>query len=142
MKTKILYFCLGISVLLNIFFAKYIEKREPECGHVHLDTVDRTKEVVSDEIAAKRIAELFLNRGDGFGLIEREDIIYDVEICFNEPSYEWIVIFEPKTLEGGLVLDGGRIVGVRKDNGVTFGYAFLEEIEGFIAMGDEEYYEK
>ena len=112
MKTKLLYICLGISILINILIGIHIVRREPACTYTHLDEVDRTKDVIPDAEAAKKIAEVYLDNGGRFGL--SKNIIYECYIIFNDPTYEWIVDFSP----GDTCLDGGRTVWLRRDNGI------------------------
>lgn len=132
---KFKYFLFGVTMSINIMFGIYIVKREPVCEHIHIDVIDRSKDVVSDEEMAVKIAKILLS--DGYEKYKGKYIV-DIETSFNEASYEWIVIFTLKTLDGRSLLDGIRIVGVRRDNAYAMGYAWLEDIKGYMDSNDWE----
>ena len=122
MKRKILYICLGILMLIDGALVNYILEREPVCDRAHLSDVDRTRDIVPDAETAIRIAEANLKmKISGWG--SHEDIDYQVEVTYDEPSYEWIVTYEVVPPEGGVVLDGKKVLGIRRDYGHVYWYA-------------------
>ena len=119
MKSKILYICLGISLLINIILSVCVVNLRNTNGN----KIDRTRSMVPDEKTAERIAEAYLDTLEGI-LGWEENVEYEAEITFDEENYEWIVHYRPKVPEGYMVLDGAKIVGVRKDNGMLTFYAW------------------
>ena len=122
MKRKILYICLAILMLIDGALVNYILEREPVCDRTHLSDVDRTKDIVPDEETAIRIAEANLKTKIS-GWNSHGDIDYQIEVIYDEPSYEWIVIYEVAPPEGKFVLDGTKVLGVRRDYGHVYWYA-------------------
>ena len=116
MRTKILYTCLGISVLLSIVLYIYIVKYDAECEREHLDVINRDYDTISEAEGAKKIAAAYLGLEEDWEL--QENPVYDAEVTFNESGYEWIVIFSPKSSES----DKERVVGIRKDRGIITEY--------------------
>ena len=116
MKTGFLYVCFALSFLINMVLSIHLLKREPVCGHVHLDEIDRTKDVIPDEETALRLAKekLIHPMADSF--------VYEYHVFFNEPSYEWIVFIEARAKDGGFVLDGGDYLWLRRDYGTLSNY--------------------
>lgn len=69
--------------------------------------------VVSDERAAREIADLVTGIENSV-----EDTVYEVEIEFDEPSFEWVVRYISKRMQEA---DGEKesvTVRIRKDNGI------------------------
>ena len=127
MKRKILYICLVVFMYIDSVLINYILEREPVCDRVHWSDVDRTKDMVPDEETAIRIAEAdFKMEKSGWGYQEGTD--YQIEVTYDEPSYEWIVTYDVVPPEGKSVLDGQRIFGVKRDNGFVFWYLRRTEI--------------
>ncbi len=120
MKNKILFVCLSISILINALLVIHIINMEPPCEHIHYDDIDRTKDIVSDEETARRMAEAVLRmEKSAWGL--KEDFYY-TEIFYNEAGHEWIVYFDLNPPGEVSILDAERIAGVRRDNGMVLYY--------------------
>lgn len=116
MKNKILSLCLGLSLLLivNIISCK------PECERLHLDDVEKGRNVIPDEETAEEIAYILLEANSGFEG-ESSEFYYEAEVSFNEETNEWEVIFCPRPYDGKFVLDGEKVVHLNRDSGmVTF----------------------
>lgn len=124
MKTKILYACLAISVLISFALCIYIVKYDAECERVHLNVVNRDGNTVSEAEGAKKIAEAYLGLEENWEL--QDNAIYDVEVTFNESDYEWIIVFSPKTTE----IEKARYVGIRRDNGIITEYDSMDKALG------------
>lgn len=121
MKRKILYICLSASIFINALLVIHIINMKPSCEHIHYSDIDRTKDIVPDEETARRIAETVLRmRKYAFRL--KEEHTYYTEITYNEAGHEWIVNFSLNAPGEYRFLDGGIIVGVRRDNGVVLHY--------------------
>ena len=120
MKVKMICVCFAISILVNIMLCINIMERKPVCGNEHMDNVDRTKDVVPDERAARQIAEILLSIGKADG--KKDNIIYDCKVIFHEQSYEWIVFFFAKSLDGKDYMDGGQMIWIRRDYGTIVNY--------------------
>lgn len=75
---------------------------------MHLDDIDRKKDVVSDEKMALEIAELYISERENYmNQVVRTNYVedeceYDVEVTFNEQNYEWMVAY--KVIQPGGVL--------------------------------------
>ena len=96
MKNKIIYVWLVCFVLMNVLLGGYVIKQKLVCTHTHIEDIDRAKEVVPNEVAARRIAEVYIDSLEGvFGW--DENVIYDVTITFDDRKYEWMVWY----CEGG-----------------------------------------
>lgn len=109
MKRK--YFLLvGIffSILLNVYLYNDIKYQEPQCGRIHTDDIDRSKDVVPDEKAAIKIARLSLPL--------EENLEYDIEVDFYENLDEWCVSFRPQNKN---ILDGGWRVRISRYYGIV-----------------------
>ena len=117
MKMKILYSCLGIFFLIILSLGNHIVKQEPVCEREHLDEIDRTKDIVPNEETARKIAESIIEADKQW--IWEENIIYEIDITFNELNYEWFVDYHPEIEEGAYWLDGGKNVRIRRDNGLV-----------------------
>lgn len=139
MKTKILYICFTLSVALTFVMAVYLVTWEPECDHVHWDeiVIDTTKDIVSDEAAAEKIARYSVREGGpagGFAMSgDEEFVVYDSDVTFIEQTNEWIVDFTARSPEDGhiIIYDGISLVGVRRDNGYFTWYADSRDIPGY-----------
>lgn len=127
MKEKVLFLCLGISFITIFLLGANIIVRTPVCNRVHLDDIDRKKDVVSDEKMALEISELYITeREDYMNQVVRtnyhyveDEYEYDVAVTFNEQNYEWMVAY--KVIQPGgssFVLDGEFAVRIRRDNGM------------------------
>ena len=128
MKRKILYICLVILILIDGALGVYILERKPVCDRAHLSDVDRTKDIVPDAETAIRIAEAsFKMEKSAWGYHYHDELVYQIEVTYDEPSYEWIVSYEEVTPEGDFVLDGGRFFGVRRDNGYVYWYGWRND---------------
>lgn len=121
-KKKIIYVCLGISLILNILTVGYIVRNRLFLAwyeQTYWYNIDRTGNVVPDEETAKRIAEAVIE-ADELWTWEPwgdSDEDYEIEISFDEETYRWKVAYLPKLPEGAILLDGDKIVWIRKDNG-------------------------
>lgn len=118
MKKSIFLILTACSVLLNIALGTYI--RKPNCEHVHLDEIDRSKDVVPNENTAEKLAEVFIGSQEGKWIKGRE---HGIEISYDDQRYEWIISYDPNVNaeeEGTIVLDGGRTVWIRRDYGTVF----------------------
>ncbi|MCH5263294.1 MAG: hypothetical protein J1F42_10300 [Lachnospiraceae bacterium] len=137
MKTKILYIGFTLSVVLTLVMVVYLVTWEPECDHVHRGEIeiDRTKDIVPDEVAAEKIARYSLREGGyagGFSLSHEDEFVYDASVTFNEQTYEWIIDFDCFSPEGDFVIfEGISLVGVRRDNGYFTWYADPRDIPGY-----------
>ena len=138
MKTKILYICFTLSVVLTFIMVAYLVTWEPKCDHVHRGEIeiDRTKDIVPDEAAAEKIARYSIREGGyagGFSMSDDEFAVYDADVTFIEQTNEWIVDFTARSREGGhvIIYDGISLVGVRRDNGYFTWYADPRDIPGY-----------
>lgn len=128
MKRKVLYICLGIFMLIDSALVNYILEREPVCERTHWSDADRSKDIVPDEETAMRLAEAsFRMEKSGWGY--QEDVNYQVEVDYHEPSYEWIVTYAIAAPKGYIYLDGTRTFGVRRDNGLVLAHPHRKEID-------------
>lgn len=57
MRIKILYLCFMLSFFINAILSIYLLKRKPVCGHIHMEDIDRTRDVIPDEEAAIKLAK-------------------------------------------------------------------------------------
>ncbi len=124
MKKNIFLFLTLCSILLNIVLGTYLNMREPKCEHIHLE-IDRTKNVIPNEKAAEKIAEIFISslQEDEFRWIQGRE--HGVEISYDDQRYEWIVDYDPNVNaeeEGTFVLDRGKTVWIRRDYGIVTGF--------------------
>lgn len=112
MRIKILYVCFTLSILLNMLLSVHLLRREPVCRHIHVDEIDRTKDVIPDAETAVRMArEKCLDSTDGYP--------YEYLIFFNRPSYEWIVFIQLKKEDRYAALGGRHVVWMRRDYGIV-----------------------
>lgn len=98
-------------LILNLFI------NQPVCGRMHFDNADRTQNVIASAEIAQKIVEIYLYNEDAGILRLYEELDYDVEVTYDEQSYEWIVHFSPKLQDGKYALDSSRTVWIRRDNG-------------------------
>ena len=117
MKTKILSACLGITFLINFSLGINIAIRKPVCERVHLDDIDRSKNIITSEEMAKDIAELYIKKQEEYKNYE-EDFTYEIECFFDEEKYKWWICYTTIPPEGIYLLDGEFAIGVRKDTGM------------------------
>lgn len=107
---------MGISLILNILTVGYIVRNGLLLDlyvKAHWYTIDRTKNVVPDEETAKRIAEAIID-ADELWTWEPwgdSDEDYEMEISFEEDTYQWRVAYLPKLPEGVMLLDGDKMYG-------------------------------
>ena len=120
MEIKILYVCIGISAIIGLFLGFYIMIYKPACERYHVDEIYRNVNWMNSEEGAAEIAAACLNLEYDSESQEAPD--YDVEVIFNELSYEWIVIFTPKEAEQ----DEIKMAAIRRDFGTV---NVLSEIE-------------
>ena len=113
MEIKILYVCIGISSILGLFLGFYIMIYKPACERYHVDEIYRNIDSVNCEEGAAELAAACLKIEYDFESQEAPD--YDVEVIFNELSYEWIVIFTSK--ESGQ--DEIKMAAIRRDFGTV-----------------------
>lgn len=109
---------MGISLILNFFTTIYIVKNKlflEVCEQIYWYDIDRTGNRVPDEETAKRIAEAIIDADEMWTW--DTDVDYEMEISFDEQSYRWEVAYLPKIPEGMVLIDGGKYVWIRKDNG-------------------------
>jgi hypothetical protein len=114
MRIKILYVCFTLSFFINMALCIHLLKREPVCGHIHLDEIDRTRDVVPNEETAVRLAKE--KRRNWIA----DSLSYTYRVLYNEPSYEWIVFIQCREEEGCIITDGGTAVWLRRDYGVSY----------------------
>lgn len=118
MRTKIIYIYLGISYCIILFLSINLIIRKPICDRIHIDDIDRTKDVISDQEMAIKIVELYESWSEKYKNHESNGIQYEIEVIYDEQQYEWIVMFQVIVPEGHTVLDGYYDIGVRRDNGM------------------------
>ncbi len=116
MKKSVLIICLGLSFLVNALLCNYIAKRQPVCERRHLEDINRTGNLIPDEETAKKIAEVIIDADENW--VWDEGYTYYADVKFDEESYEWVVSYYPKLPPGAIMLDGEKIVWIRKDNGL------------------------
>ena len=116
MKTKILSACLGITFLINFSLGINIAIRKPVCERVHLDDIDRSKNIITSEEMAKDIAELYIKKQENNE--NRLALTYEVVSFFDEQEYVWVVGYTAIPPEGIYIVDGEFAVRVRKDTGM------------------------
>ena len=115
---KIIYVSLGISLILNVLMMIYIVRNKLSLEVFEQNYwygIDRTGNLVPDEETAQRIAEAIIEADELWTWDTDED--YELEITFDEQSYRWEVAYQPKIPEGMILVDGGKYVWIRKDNG-------------------------
>lgn len=114
-KLKIIYVGLGISIIMIAFLSVKIDTRKPVCERIHVDDIDRTKDLVPDEEMAKKIVDLY---HDAMNSPETDKYDYNVSVYFEEERYVWIVWYDIIIPEGVYLFDGGYGGMVRRDNGM------------------------
>ena len=119
MKTKILSACLGITFLINFSLGINIAIRKPACERVHLDDINRSKSIITNEKMAKDIVELYIRKKEEYKNYEnRLGLTYEVVSFFDEQEYVWVVGYTAIPPEGIYIVDGEFAVRVRKDTGM------------------------
>lgn len=113
-KLKILFLGWLFSIFIIIILCVYIVKREPVCERVHLDEIDRSKELIPDEETALKIADAVI-------AVDKEvewdkECTYEASVSFDEETYEWLVTYGPSKPDK-VIFDGGKYIWIRKDNG-------------------------
>lgn len=108
---------LGISIMIIFILILNLFINQPVCGRMHFDNADRTQNVIVSAEIAQKIVEIYLYNEDVGILRLYEELDYDVEVTYDEQSYEWIVHFSPKLQDGKYALDSSRTVWIRRDNG-------------------------
>ena len=128
LKEKILTLCLGISFTIILLLSINIIVRQPVCNRMHLDDIDKKRDVVTDKRMALEISELYLREREDYMNQEvrtnyhnvEDKYKYDVEVTFNEQDYEWMVAYRVIQPGGSIfVLDGEIAVRIRRDNGMV-----------------------
>ncbi len=114
MRIKILYVCFILSFFINVALSIFLLNRKPVCGHVHIDDIDRTKDVIPDGETAIKLAKE--------KLLYEEDYPYEYTAVFNGPSYEWIVFFQHRECDRYTLLDGEHVLWLRRDYGIVSNY--------------------
>ena len=114
MKFKFLFCGWVLSIFIIIVLCAYIVNREPVCERVHLDEIDRSKELIPDEETAIKIADTIISADKEVEWNEK--FTYEVRVSFDEETYEWLVMYAP-TIPGKVVFDGGKYIWIRKDSG-------------------------
>lgn len=112
----------GISERNDLLYFYMMILEAEQMGEATVVT-DRSRDYVSNEEAAKKMAEAFLDENDpGW----KDNVEYEVEVIFIEQIYKWIVYYHEKSPEGTMVLDGSaRMLRIRRDNGeVSLYYAW------------------
>lgn len=109
MEIKILYGCIGISIIISLFLCFYIVQCKPICERAHTDEIDRDRDAIGSEEGATEIAAACLKLE--YDYESHETPYYDVEVYYNDLSYEWIVTFTPKESEEERV----KMVAIRRD---------------------------
>lgn len=125
MKKNIFLFLTLCSVLLNIALGIYLDMREPKCEHIHLDEIERTKNVIPNEKVAEKIAEIFMNSQEG-KLAWGHGIEYGVDVTYDDQNYEWVVYYDANANveEGLMILDANKKIWIRRDYGIVTGFAW------------------
>lgn len=123
MKSRILYIFFCISLVVNLLLCVCVIKQKIDCESNHPNGIDKTRSMIPDEETAERIAKVFLDTIEGDWGWE-EGVEYEVYVSFDADKYEWVVHYSPKAPEGYMTIDGAKIVGVRKDNGMLTFYAW------------------
>ena len=119
MKIKILSVCLGITFLINFSLGINIVIRKPVCERVHLDDINRSKSIITNEKMAKDIVELYIRKKEEYKNYENKlGLTYEVECFFDEEKYKWWICYTTIPPEGIYLLDGEFAIGVRKDTGM------------------------
>ena len=131
MKTKILYVLVVLLTLSSAFLIVYTitsnhnilsKINELECDRIHLyEEVKLGEGLVPDEETAIEIANIIIRKQSEIsGFIFDEERDYNVEVTFDEKTSEWFVYYYPVE-EGKWILDGGRGIKIRHDNGAMTG---------------------
>lgn len=106
-----------ISFCLIIVLGIYTVKVKPECERVHVDDIDRTREIkYLDDEMAREIANVVM--GIDNVSVGEEDTGYEVEVIFDEQNYEWVVSYISKEVMETSGTYETKSVRIRKDNGI------------------------
>lgn len=100
-----------LLLILNLFLHK------PVCERMHFDDADRSKNVIANAEIAQKFVEIHLYREDAGILRLYEELDYNVDVTYDDQNYEWIVHFSVEPPDGGFVIDGGRTIWIRRDDG-------------------------
>lgn len=113
MKTKLLYLCLGISILIIICMCRYIQCYNPHCEYIHIEYVnDEIQNRVPDEDIAEKIADVVIEAHCEL----KEGCTYHKEITYEEQSNEWKVTYIQVTPDGEYLWETKVEIGINKDN--------------------------
>ena len=121
MKMIIMYVCLGILTVSVISLSLFIRFRVPACDRTHTEDIRQLwgrADAVPDEVTARIIADAIIDAQSGFEKWQE----YNVTICFNEEINSWRIYYQPTPPTG---FGGGISIGIRRDNGMVAGLAFL-----------------
>ncbi|GFI03599.1 hypothetical protein AALA79_02220 [Lachnospiraceae bacterium 64-25] len=117
MKIKILVVLQAISIFVIVLLGIYTVKVQPECERIHLDDIERDEDIAYlDKEMARMLADIVMGAEDN--LTDEANTRYDVEIEFDGQHYEWVISYEPNGLQPDNEANQGKVVRIRKDNGV------------------------
>lgn len=115
MRFKILSGCFMISLGIVFVLIVYMIQVKPECKKTHLDERQLTYAgSLLDEDLARKLADVVIGAED--------DSKYDVEVTFDDQSYEWVIDYRIKKVQAGSTASGNKVVRIRKDNGIITVY--------------------
>ena len=114
-KNKILFVCLVISYLIIGILYIYLVKYELVCERVHINDVDKGRDIITDEEAAEKIAYALVEGKLGV----EESGKYQTKVTFDQRTNEWEVLFYQITPEGAYVLDAGGVIKIKRDSGIV-----------------------
>lgn len=125
MRKEILLTLTLCSVLVNIALGTELCTRKPNCEHIHLDEIDRTKDVIQNANVAEKIAEIFMKSQEG-KLAWGKEIEYGVDVAYDEQNYEWIVYYDANANveENHMILDASKTIRIRRDYGIITGFVW------------------
>lgn len=129
-KNRILFICLGISYLIIGILYIYLLKYELICNRVHINDVDKGRNIIPDAETAEKIAYALVEGNLGFKVSE----IYEVKVIFDQQTSEWEVLFYQITPEGKYVLDAGGVVKIKRDSGIVTEFIWdLRRLEDLVS---------
>ena len=114
MKTKLLYLCLGISILIIICMCSYIQAYNPYCEYIHAEYVYEIENRVPDKEVAEKIADVVMEAHSEL----KEGCTYQKEVIYEEQSNEWKITYVQVTPDGECLQETKTEVGINKDNGM------------------------
>ena len=114
-KNRILFICLGVAYLIIGILYIYLVKYGLVCERVHINDVDKGRDIIADEETARKIAYALVEGKLGF----EESKKYQTEVSFNQRTNEWEVFFHQMTPEGAFVLDAGGVIRIERDSGIV-----------------------